>query len=346
MAAIVIGSAAPERYRPVMDARRSNARILYKNKDVSEYIAPWLLGVEYTDGLEKADDLQITLWDDGRWQSVWAPGEGTQLSVEIYLSEMGVTRRLKCGTFAVDGIEYSGPPSVATIKATSAYVTTSLRKEKKTRAWEAVSLKTIAQTVAGKAGLKLQFDAASNPAFGRIDQKSRSDLDFLTGLAEREGLRVKTSGGKLIIFSQAAYDLRSSVRTFTRGDAQIINYRFSTDSSEAYSKVEVRYRKPKAKKTLVYTYKPKDAPETGQTLRLNERCESTAEAERIAKNRLSAANRGIRSGELEIVGDISMLAGQNITVAGFGSKVNGLYAVEEAKHSLWPYSNGLEIRKI
>jgi hypothetical protein len=330
----------------VSDARRAGVRILYENVDITTDIAPWLLGVEYTDSIDKADDLQLNIWDDGRWRGAWAPTEGAKLSAELHISEGGQTARIQCGTFAIDEIEYSGPPTTACIKATSAWVTTALRREQKTRAWESITLKGIAETVAKKAGLQLLYSARNNPTYNRIDQCRKGDLEWLRHLATREGLRVKVSDGQLILYSQEEFDAMSGIETLHWGDGRIIGYRFATGITTGYSKCKCKWRDPHSKKVHEFEYIPDDAPATGQTLRINERCESEAEAERVGKHRLQAKNRRLKDGSLDLVGDIRMLAGQNIEVSGFGSAVDGKLAIEEARHSLWPYTVGLGLRKV
>ncbi|MHB0998217.1 MAG: phage late control D family protein [Armatimonadota bacterium] len=327
-------------------ARRAGARIIYKGVDITVDIAPWLLSVEFTDGIDKADDLQLTLWDDGRWRSSWAPDEGAILQTEIFVIEQDTTVRTPLRSFAIDEVEYSGPPNTVSIRATSAYVTTALRREKKTRAWEKTTLQEIAGSIARKSGLTLLYSARDNPTYQRIDQKSKSDMEFLKGLAEREGLRVKTSDNKLIIYSQNEHDTNDVVETFYWGDMRMVSYRFTSGITTAFNKCIVKYRQPNSKKVLEYTYIPPDAPKSGQTLRINERCESLADAERVAKNRHMAANRNIKDASIDIVGDVRMLAGQNIGMQGFGSKIDGRYAIEEARHALWPYTTSMGLRKI
>ncbi|MEN6372224.1 MAG: hypothetical protein ABFD64_09460 [Armatimonadota bacterium] len=327
-------------------ARRAGVRVIYETTDITTDIAPWLLSVEFTDGIDKADDLQLTLWDDGRWRGSWAPDEGAKLTAEIHLIENGKTVRLPCGVFSIDELEASGFPQTVTIKAISAFVTTAIRRDEKTRAWENIDFMGIARTIADKAGILLLYSARNNPEYKRIDQKSKSDLAFLQDLGDREGLRVKVSDGKLIIFSQADYDSNAAIDTYRWLDPRVTGYSFTSGVTSAYSKAKIKYRDPRSKKMIECVYTPPDAPETGQTLRINERCSSLAEAERVEKNRLAAKNRGIKGARLDLVGDPRLVAGQNIKVTGYGSKCDGSYAIEEATHSLWPYTTSLGLRKI
>src|SRR5438067_1464618 len=104
--------------------RNAWVRILYNSVDMSPDISPFTAQVEFTDGIEKADDLQITVQDDGRWRTYWAPEHGAKLQADIFLQDASGTVRLPCGLFVIDEPQYSGPPATCTIKATSAWVTT------------------------------------------------------------------------------------------------------------------------------------------------------------------------------------------------------------------------------
>lgn len=337
-------------------ARQATVRVAYNGENITAKLGDWLEGLEYTTGLDKADDMQLHLRDDGTWRKYLQAGEGARLDVDIMLTEDGISTLLPCGRYTIDELEFGGPPESAVIRGISAYITTGLRREKKSRAWEKITLKGIAETIAKKAGLTLVYSARNNPSYNRIDQHAKSDLLFLQELCEREGCRVKTlrlsdkdhvkGYDQLLIFSQSEYDEAAGVDSFHWGDGRIIAWRFTSSATNAYSRVILKYHHAKMNKLIEYEYVPTNAPENGQTLRLNERCESQGEAERIAKNRLAAANRMHFEGALEIVGNVGMVPGLNVDVSGFGGKVDSKYAIEEARHTLWPYRTSLTLRKI
>jgi len=326
-------------------ARRAGVRVLYESIDITRDIAPWLLGLEYTDGMGRADDLQISLWDDGRWRTSWSPDKGAKLTVDIFALDQGQAMRLPCGTFSIDEIEYSGPPDTVSIKGVSAWISTALRTEKKTRAWEKISLQGIAQTIASKAGLTLDF-SGNNPTYTRVDQKSRSDLDFLTEICEREGCWLKVTNGKLIIYPDEEWQSAPAVAAFTKNGGFVLGYSFRESLTGGYNKIVISWHDPKAKKLIQVAHIPKNAPETGQVLRKNIRCGSIAEAKRIAPNILDRANRSIQEASLDVIGDVRISAGMNVDIAGWGSVIDGRYEIGEPRHSLWPYATSMDLRKI
>ncbi|STL58720.1 putative control protein for phage late genes expression [Escherichia coli] len=87
---------------------------------------------------------------------------------------------LECGKFQVDGITCSGPPSVVEVTAVSVPVSSGIRRDLKSNAWEKTTLKDIATSIAKLANLELLFliDGDSNPYYAREDQMEESDLKF------------------------------------------------------------------------------------------------------------------------------------------------------------------------
>jgi LysM repeat protein len=59
---------------------------------------------------------------------------------------------LDCGTFELDSVDASGPPTKITLKGTSIPYTSTIRTAKKNRAWENCNLKEIAQQIGKEAG--------------------------------------------------------------------------------------------------------------------------------------------------------------------------------------------------
>lgn len=342
------GVRVPEEMLPPassMGARRAGIRLLYNGTDITQDIAPWCLGVDFTDSIEQADDLQVKLFDDGRWTDAWAPEFGAQLKAELIIEELGKRESAPLGVFTIDEIASSGPPRKASIKAVSADVSTNVRREEKTRAWENVSVRGIAETIAKNGGLSLMYLAAVNPTYTRKDQVKLSDLDFLVQLATREGLRVKVSDGKLIVIGQADIDSLPTSAGFYPGDGRLISWDFKCGISNSYAAAIVAYQDPATKKLLEYRYAVPNAPKTGQTYRVKRRCESLAEAQRVAVNEVARMNRWGQTGTIIVTGDARIAATSNIELLGLGSLIDGVWSVEEMGQKLWPHTTELKLVK-
>lgn len=138
-----------------MNARRAVIRLTFSGVDISADINKHLLSLTYTDNEEdKTDDLQLSLDDkEGVWLGSWlntpSASKGAEISAVIVQKNWesdGKDRVLDCGVFAVDTVDGSGPPAKATIKAGSIPYASTIRTQKKTKAWEYERLRESVET--------------------------------------------------------------------------------------------------------------------------------------------------------------------------------------------------------
>lgn len=142
---------AEKRIQPV---RRVSLQVSINGHDASSAIDPALLDFKFADNASgKADEIRLSLHDrDGKWHGDWRPALGMDVTATLVARDWeqeGVDLSLPCGTFRIDELEFSGPPDKVDIKAVSSALTTGLRDEKKTQAWESFSLRKLAGDVAG-----------------------------------------------------------------------------------------------------------------------------------------------------------------------------------------------------
>lgn len=366
--------------KTVQDGRHAYLMLKYNGKEMgTEYLSKYLMDFSYTDGAPgDQDNITVTLDDrEANWQRTWKPEFGDKLIAEITVvnwDKPGQKAKLPCGSFEVDAIDVNGPPDTVAIQAVALPLGGyQAKQESRTKAWEQVKLKTIAQDIAKRAKLDLVYSASSNPTYDRIDQTDQSDLSFLIQIAKDEGIAAKISGGKLVLFDEAEYEKKPAVLDIVRGKVNIISYSFSESSTNrAYGSCVVTYRPPapakKAKKkskgkttTTALAAAPKKSVTskviTGKyslpnakdlpVLRINERVESVAEANRLARNRLREQNKQSGQARFTLDGDIRLASGITVNVKGYG-RFDGKYIIESATHSLGtnPYRVDIEIRKV
>jgi len=328
------------------EARNTKVILSYNGVDISRDAAPFLSSFSFTDNAEeKADDLQVTFHDsDGRWKEGWFPSKGDTLTAAIEVLEDGVSGRMPCGIFEIDDISASGPPGKIVIKGVPSLVAGSMRREKKTKAWENISLSGIAGEMAGNAKISLFFDVPEDPHYDRRDQREQTDISFLRGLCDAAGLSVKISSGNLVLFDDSKYENASPVMTLTPDLVE--KYSFRSKAADVYKACTVKYHDAGKKELLTYTYTPDPAPKVGQVLQERRRVESVAEAERVAKKMLRKANRLEVTGSFALAGETMLSAGLNIAVSGFGH-FDGVYMIESAKHTVdsGGYKTSVQIRK-
>lgn len=343
-----------------MKMRKARVVIFYDNKDITRDIGNHMVSFSYTDSSSKADDIKLELEDKkGLWRSDWFPQKGASVKADIITEDwekQGNKKVLPCGKFEIDSIESSGPPDKVSINGVSVPITSNLRSQQKTKAWENITLSGIAGEIASYAGLKLIFDA-DDISYGRVDQVQISDLKFLNNLCQDAGITLKVTDTQIVIFNEAMYEAKGSVRKFTRGEDDVISYSFSTDSKDVYSEAEVSYNDPETGEQIEGSYKPENAPKTGQKLKINERCDSAsnyaskaekdAKAKELAKKKLREKNKAETTAKLVLVGDTLLAAGSNIELSGWGV-FDGKYIIETATHSISSsgYTADLELRKV
>lgn len=355
--------------KTVMDGRRAHLMLKYNGKDMdTEYLDKYLIDFTYTDASPgDQDSISITLDDrETNWQNTWKPVFGDKLVAEITIvnwDKPGQKAKLPCGSFDVDAIDIDGPPDKVNIQALALPLGgAQAKQEARTKAWEKVKLKTIAQDIASRSKLKLVYSSTSNPTYDRIDQSDESDFSFLIKLAKDEGIAVKISGGKLVLFDEAEYEKKPAVLDIVRGKSNIISYSFSESSTnKAYGSCVVTYRPPAPAKTskkkgkaagnatskvITGKYSLPNA-EGLPVLRINERVETVAEANRLAKNKLREQNKQSGKARFTLEGDIRLASSVTVNVTGYG-RFDGKYIVESVNHSLGtnPYIIDIEIRKV
>ncbi|WP_217958070.1 phage late control D family protein [Acutalibacter muris] len=342
-----------------MNARRTAVRLTFDGVDISADVNRYLQSLSYTDNeQDETDDLQITLDDrEGVWLGSWlnSPGasKGAELSAVIIQKNWesdGKDRVLDCGTFQLDSVAGSGPPTKVTIKGGSIPYTSTIRTQKKTQAWEKISLSAIANEIAGKNGLQCMFESAFDPFYERREQVQESDITFLQRLCKAAGISLKVTAKIIVLFDAAEYEQKDAVRTVKRGAADVLRYSFNTSFQDAsYSSCHVTYTDPPSGKTYEATFQAPDAAAngSGQVLEINEKVSSNAEAKTLAEKRLREKNGQQFTASFNLVGDARLVAGLTVIVEGYGA-FDGKYIIECATHSVSSsgYTTNIKLRRV
>jgi len=361
-------------------ARRSWVEVVYDSKDISADLAPYLLGTTYIDNKGgKADEVSLELQDrEGLWRGDWLPGTGDTVEVRIHADEWGEGGgSLFCGTFTVDKLGLSGPPSKVTLGGVSVPTGLAARKTKRSRAWESATLATIAADVAASARMTLVWDAPDGEVIDRVDQSSETDLAFLGRMCDAYNLALKVTDGQLVVWDLAVYAAKDEVVSYTLGESRIISWSLEVKAFLSIPRVKVIYSDPVSgtlqECTQTATEDPDDplglsrpvmeegilgelgveaAPaiipqsfDVDATEVIRKRARSKAEAEALAKARLAATQSHQAEGSLNVVGDVRLVAGNSIRLAGW-NKLDGKYLIETATHAVsGGYTVGLKIKR-
>lgn len=217
-------------------------------------------------------DVPDISWKGDQAKSYAVTGNTLRVTLEAESWDApGTILRLDCGSFEIDAVDFSDPPPTVQIKATAVPLTKTIRSQAKSKAWERVKLSELAGQIATDAGMKLMYEADADPLLDRVDQRQTSDLAFLRKLCIDEGMALKVTDDKIVIFQEAKYEAKDAVMTFYRGDERIIGVSFSQDTSQTAKSATCQYKDPISGKLVKETFEPDEAPATERELIMNDR---------------------------------------------------------------------------
>lgn len=276
-----------------MKTRRAYVKVLYKSKELTRDITGLIASFAYNERLDgEADDISLSFLDkNGNFvYENFLPSRGDTLVPTLYFEHWQREDELyeiSPGEFEVDEfeIEHSQGVQRISINAVPAVVHSSLSGQKKTRAWENVKLATIAGDIASSQQVGLVYHAGEI-LLSRVDQKGQSDLVFLSSLCRQNGLRLKIADKKIIIADSREQEKRQAIN-----QEQFCSFSCRVQSQDVYSGVHLKYYDALNGKTFDWQYAPPNAPKVGKVLELNERVESYAQAEQLAKAMLRDKNK-------------------------------------------------------
>ena len=352
--------------------RRAWLQVTYNSKDISEALAQYLISASYTDNLSgQVDDISLTLEDKaGLWQSDWMPVKGATLDIilctynwqGLYDGEFDTT----LGTFEVDEIEMTSAPDVVNIKAVAISIgdDSTLRSTMRSKTWENISVRKVANDIAWENGLKLFWDCDDNPNIDKLEQNDESDLSVLQKVCDDAGFALKITTDTIIVFDEAKYEQAEPViEIYHPGTTNVMDvaeadgtptperifhstgYSFKTKIRDVYKKCHIKYTNDQDKSVIESTFTDSNKS-NGATLEIHQQVTSQAEADRLAKKKLREKNRDECTGSYSLDGCQFLCAGETIEMIGFGV-FSGRYIVTQAKHDISGsgYVTSIDVRR-
>lgn len=280
--------------------------------------------------------------------------KGLQISAVICQQNRngdGKDTLLDCGTFELDSIDASGPPSTVSIKGTSLAYANTIRQTLKSRSWESTTLKAIAETITQNNGMGLVFESSSDPKYTRVEQYQMSDISFLQRLCHNAGCSLKATNNILVIFDQSEYEQKDSVRTIVYGEkGSYTKYKLATEENGNYASCRVYYTTQAGKVISATEYAAgydEDDNKKGQHLEVRQKVSSVAEAQNLARKILKLHNKYEYSASFTFPGDPKLVAGVTVELKEFGMW-DGKYIIKQAKHSISSsgYTTQINLRKV
>ena len=319
--------------------------LIYQGTNISADISTMILDITYGDYLSSlSGEVQVTLEDhDQRWQGAWYPALGDRINLAIGYRGEGL---LPCGDFQVDEVELAGPPDTFTLRCLAAFITPAMRTRNSV-GYENQTLIAIARVIAGKYGLSVvSAPGTADLTFARVTQKHETDLAFLKRLALEHGYDFTIRGSILVFYATTALEAIPPVQSLTRSDLE--SFEFRNRTNRIYRSATVTYQDPAGKALIVQNATSVESIPTSDVLKLSPRCENGRQALLKAHAALQAHNIVFTEGTLTMPGSISMAAGKNLALSGFG-EFDGSYMTLAAYHTLdraHGYTTRLEVTRV
>lgn len=256
---------------------------------------------------------------------------------------------LDCGQFELDNVSAQGPPATIAIKGTSLPYSTTIRQTKKSKSWENYNLSGISNEIASKNGMTCMYLSQNNPSYLRVEQYRQSDITFLQKLCQDAGCSLKVSNNIIVVFDQAEYEKKATVRTIPRGkNGGYSKYKLSTSENDRYTSCRVSYTNSSGKVITATAYTKdydKDA-DNNQCLEIRQKVSSVAEAKTLAEKMLRLHNKYEFTATFTFPGDTTLIAGCTVELSGWGAW-NGRYIIKQAKHTVSHsgYTTQITLRK-
>ncbi|MBG6248264.1 MULTISPECIES: phage late control D family protein [Symbiopectobacterium] len=308
----------------------------YLKKDITNDIAPYVTRVSYSDNIKsESDTIEVALDDtDGRWLDKWYPGKGDTLTLKLGYS--GETL-LSCGTFSIDEIEVSAPPSTVSIRGVATSVNTALRT-KSSRGFENTTLAAIASRIAKKHSLKL-VGGIESIKVDRVTQYAETDVGFLKRLASEYGYAVKVVSDQLIFSHLGTLRQLDPVKQLSPAD--VARYSLRDTINQVYKSAKLKHQKSSDKKLVTYhsdgnattaTVKESSKATSADTLKVTSRSSDKDSAQLKADAALDSHNEYQQTGSLTLMGMPQLTAGSKIELVKFG-QLSGQWLITSARHS-------------
>lgn len=324
--------------------RKASVVITYNGEDITLQLQQKTDKFTYCDPESgSSDDISLSVVDsDEKWINEHFPSLEDKIEAKISVSDwccQGDNRTLRCGVFIIDDPGFSGPPCKVSFKAVSKPAEGCFTATKRTQTWENVTVQNMAQEIAERSGLSLQYEA-DNIKITSKEQNEQVDSEFLRTTCEEYGLSLKIYSNRLVVFDREKYKAAEPIAVLCRKD--YIKWSYNATLAGTYTGGTMKFTDPDTEEEIeakVGTDK--------RLLSVSGKADSQADAERKIKATVNKANEDSFTLSLTVFGNPDMVSSQCVTVGELGV-ANGKYYIKKATHSIGSsgYTTALEMCKV
>lgn len=330
--------------------RRAEPTIIYKENEITKNIMPYISSIIITDNLEGTlDDVKISLINQKNifLNNNWSPNKNERIEIGIKTlnweqEKEGIVSK-NFGIFYIDEKEFS--KKTATWKGISAPLNSKNVKNSKT--WESVTLNKLGEEIANKYNLEYQFFLESEINLKDLQQEKQTDFSFLNKIALEEGIKLKITNKKLVLFEESEFQKKET--SIILDLKKVEDFRIKDKSNDIYDAVEVKeFDKIAFKETkVIITKEELEGKEPGQAnkiLKINTRSKSQ-DLYKYALKKLQQVNKQENMINITMVGDLRYYAGIVINIINAGI-YSGRYMIKKVIHKLPNFTTEIETYKI
>ena len=347
-----------------MDDRHVSIEILYDGVPLA-WASDLLESLSYTDNASgKSDDITLTFCSRATDFLSTTGGFRVErehdLDVTYYLhnwKKSGDKLRYHCGNFTLDTVRFTGSPRQCVIKGVSVPVAESFTTENFSKTWGSITLRQIAWEMVQKYGMTDLFYWGPDPVISKVTQDKKSDSTFLSEMCDKQGMFLKVYKKALVVFDKATYEARGITAHFWEKDFDG-QYEWEESLVGTYTGATISYTVPTKKKTTKGKQQIRAKQQTKETtkqqvinvtvgtprrmLYINQKADSEAEAQRIAKAKVNVENEKACTVSFAAMEDPEVVASCNIELHDMGI-MSGKYFVTKVTHNI-SGSNGSKMK--
>ena len=322
-------------------SRRANVDIQYNGTNITTSLSNYLKSFSYTDiNSGSSDSISIEIGDIERnWIGAWFPTKGDQLATKIILDnwEEEGQKQFNCGSFILDDISFEGWPISGTIGAVSVPANSDFKETKRTKTWESVTLRQIAQEIANNAQVNMYYEDSNDITIASVEQNEQTDSEFLVNLCKDYGMAIKIYSNRITLFNEYTYECKDAKLDIEA--KELLSWSYNTTLTGSYTGGTIQYTNPTTKEDVSVTI-----GSGSRILEINEKCDSYEDARVKVINKVNEENKNTTTMNITIMAKYGLIASDCINIVGLG-KIDGKYYIEKITHSIGSkYTMQLEIR--
>lgn len=314
--------------------RRVKCDLSFNGKNVTKILDEYMEDVTFTDVASgSSDSISITLADIKLlWIGDWYPEKGDKITGGIWFrnwDQFGVDYPLNLGTFILDEIRFSGNPTVANFSGMACPADCSFTTRQRTKTWENVTVRQIAQEIASRYKLKLEFNGPDEN-IESLEQTNRTDSDFLYNTVKDYGLKMKVYNQSIVIFDMGKLEAKAPVMTIKRHDFVNDSWDYQDELLGTYTGAIGKYKAgdDSDEEIEVKVGRANEDDPKCRVMYMNTKFDSESEAIKRCKAKVDEANESMTIVSGDIWPNRKMCSGITVMLKGLG-RADGKYLVDK-----------------